>query len=120
MSEPHASTASAFLIALTATLTGDYSNIVFCALIGTLWPLASAKTETRAEGAMLILRLTLTSSVCTGLIVWLIESNFHVPAQKAMGPVALMISAMGNRWNAVFDAVGSVIVKALGMLGGRS
>lgn len=119
MSEHHASTLSAYLLATMATLVGDYSGIVLCALVGTLWPLGRTKTETRFDGALLVIKLTLTSAVFTGLIAWLIETKLNVPAPKVIGTVALFISAMGDRWQAVFDAIGNLIVKGIGLIGGR-
>ncbi len=119
MSEPHASTAGALLVAAAAPLTGDYSVIIFSALVGSLWPLAAADTKTRKQGAFLMFRLALTAAVLTSFVAWVIESNLNVPAAKVLGPVALAIGAMGNRWQSVFDSVGALIARVLGALGGR-
>lgn len=119
MSEPHSSTAWTLMVAAAAPLAGDYSVIVFSALVGSLWALAVADTKTRVQGAFLVLRLVLTAVVLTSFVAWLIEANLHVPAEKVLGLVALGIAAMGNRWQSVFDSVGALIARVLGAVGGR-
>jgi hypothetical protein len=108
MAEPQTSV-TAVVAALVAPLFGQYAVIIFAALAGGLWPLSAAATQTRTQGALLLLRLILTATVLTGLIAWGLEQKTGFPASKALGPVAFLIAAMGNRWGDVFDKIASRI-----------
>lgn len=119
MSEPNSSTFGALAVAALGPMLGDYTVILFAALAGGLWPLASAETQTRMQGASLLLRLVLMAFVFAGAAAWVVESQFHVPAARVLAPVAFLISAVGNRWQDVFSALGNGLAKFFGSLGGR-
>lgn len=117
--EPHSSNVAAFLVAAVGPMTGDYSVIVFAALAGGLWPLAGAETKTRSEGAYLLLRLVTMAAVFAGTAALVLESQFHIPATKALAPVAFLIAALGDRWQAIFAALGDGLARFFSSLGGR-
>lgn len=97
MAEPQTSIAAVF-VALISPLTGSFSVIVFAALAGATWPLASASTATRWQGAFLLLRLVLTSVALTGFIAYLVEQQVGYPANKLLAPVAFLIAWIGDAW----------------------
>lgn len=117
--EPHSSNLAALLVAAAGPMAGDYSVIVFAALAGGLWPLAGAETKTRAQGAYLLLRLVMTAAVFAGGAALVLESQIHIPAAKALAPVAFLIAALGDRWQAIFGALGDGLARFLNSLGGR-
>lgn len=102
MPEPQISP-TAVIVAGAAPFTGQYAVIVFAALAGALWPLAAAKTATRLEAAMLLVRLVGTAAALTYAVAWLLEQKAGVPASVALSPVAFLIAAIGNRWGLLFD-----------------
>lgn len=102
MAEPHISPA-AIIVAGAAPFTGQYAVIVFAALAGALWPLAAAKTATRIEAAMLLVRLVGTAAALTYAVAWVLEQKAGVPASVGLSPVAFLIAAIGNRWGVLFD-----------------
>jgi hypothetical protein len=89
--------------ALISPFLGQYAVIVFASLAGALWPLSSAPTATRRDGALLLLRLVVTAAALSGSVAWLIELKLGYPASKVMAPVAFAIAAGGDRWR---DVVG--------------
>lgn len=90
-------------VAVLGPMTGEYAAIVLSALAGSLWALSERKTETRREGAFLMLRLVMTSGVLSGTVAAGIEAAYDVPAHLALAPVAFGIAFMGNRWRGIFD-----------------
>lgn len=100
----HPISPTALVVAGAAPFTGQYAVIVFAALAGALWPLAAAKTATRSEAAMLLVRLVGTAAALTYAIAWVLEQKAGVPASVGLSPVAFLIAAIGNRWGELFDA----------------
>lgn len=84
---------------------GEYAAIVFCALAGSLWALQRVKTDTRVDGALMILRLVLTAVVLTAPALWWLEANYHWPAGRMLPPVAFAIGAFGDRWPELIEKV---------------
>lgn len=119
MSEHQTSSIWALAVAALGPLLGDYSTILFAALAGALWPLASTPTQTRKQGALLLLMLVLMAFVFTGPAAYVIDSQFHIPAGKVLAPVSFLIAAVGNRWQDVFSALGAALSKLFGSFGGR-
>lgn len=115
MHEPHHS-ATAVLVAAASTFFGTYAVIIFAALAGALWPLSGAKTATRTDGALLLLRLVLTAAALTGFVAWAVEKNLGLPASEAMAPVAFVIAAVGDRWRDILD---SIVERVRSIIGGR-
>ena len=103
-------------VALLGPLAGPYALIAFAALAGAMWPLSAQTTETRREGAWLLLRCTLTAIVMTGVAASILERQWQIPVNEALAPVALLIGALGNGWRPVFAAIAS----ALGALANRA
>lgn len=104
MHEPQNS-AVAVLVAMASAFFGAYSVIIFAALAGALWPLSGAKTATRKDGALLLLRLVCTAAALTGFVAWSVERHFGLPSSEAMAPVAFVIAAVGDRWRDIFDSI---------------
>ena len=112
MPEPQTSTlAGGLFTAVAAVLTGDYFVIVVCALAGATWPLAAATTHTRTQGAFLLVRLVLTAAALSSVAAYLIGFYLHVPATKALAPVAFLIAAMGDRWQTIIGALGDRLTR---------
>lgn len=112
MAEPASTTAGSaaavpIVVALLGTAAGDYAAIVFWALCGSLWPLSARDDLTRAQGAMMVLRLVVTSAAFSGLLAWWIGQHWGVPATSLLAPVALSISAFGDNWRPLIGAAGT-------------
>lgn len=112
MAEPTSATAGSaatvpIAVALLGTAAGDYAAIVFWALCGSLWPLSAREDLTRAQGAMMVLRLVVTAAAFTGLLAWWIGQHWGVPATTLLAPVALSISAFGDNWRPLISAAGT-------------
>ena len=109
---------AAVSIALLGPMAGPYALIVFAALAGALWPLSAADTMTRSAGFWLMLRCTLTAGALTSALSLLLQSQWQIPANEALAPVAFAIGALGNGWRPVFEAVGSALQAVLSRAGG--
>lgn len=109
---------AAVSIALLGPMAGPYALIVFAALAGALWPLSAADTMTRSAGFWLMLRCTLTAVALTSALSLLLQSQWQIPANEALAPVAFAIGALGNGWRPVFEAVGSALQAVLARAGG--
>lgn len=109
---------AAVSIALLGPMAGPYALIVFAALAGALWPLSAADTMTRAAGAWLLLRCTLTAVVLTSALSLVLQNQWQIPANETLAPVAFAIGALGNGWRPVFEAVGSALQAVLARAGG--
>ena len=112
MAEPATSAAGSAeavpaVVALLGTAAGEYAAIVFWALCGSLWPLSAREDLTRAQGAMMVLRLVVTSAAFSGLLAWWIGQHWGVPATSLLAPVALSISAFGDNWRPLISAAGT-------------
>lgn len=100
-------------------MAGPYALIVFAALAGALWPLSAATTMTRASGAWLLLRCTLTAVALTEVVSLVVQTHWAIPAKESLSPVAFFIGALGNGWRPVFDGVGAAISGLLGLIASR-
>ena len=107
-------------VAVLGPLAGPYALIVFSALAGALWPLSAHATETRAEGAWLLLRCTLTAVILTVFLARVLERLWEVPISEGLAPVALLVGALGNGWRPVFTAIGAAVRALVGKLGGQT
>lgn len=106
-------------VALLGPMAGPYALIAFASLAGAMWPLSATRTESSREGAWLLLRCTLTATVLTVFLASLLERVWAIPANETLGPVALLIGALGNGWRPVFDSVGEVAKALIGRAGGK-
>ena len=113
-----ASALGAVLTSAAAVLTGDYFVICVCALAGATWPLAAAPTQTRRQGAFLLVRLVLAAAALSSSIAFLIEFYLHIPSTKALAPVAFVIAALGDRWQSIIGALGDALARAASAFGG--
>lgn len=122
MAEPTATGAGISLTVLSVAalgpVLGPYALIAFAALAGALWPLSTADTSTTAAGAWLLLRCTLTAVVLTFFIAQIAERMWGFPVNESLAPVALLIGALGNGWQPVFNAFGTALSALLGRLSG--
>lgn len=123
MAEPTSSAGVSLIVlsvALLGPLAGPYALIVFAALAGALWPLSASATQTRADGAWLLLRCTLTAIALTAFIASGLDKFWAIPASDALAPVALIIGALGNGWRHVFASVATAIGAIIGKAGGQN
>lgn len=121
MAEPAASSstaagagAAAAAVALLGPAAGDYATIVFAALAGALWPLSGRTGITRAEGALLVLRLVGTSTALTGALAWWVHREWDLPATVVLAPLSFGVAALGDHWRDVIAAAWSRIRAAIG------
>lgn len=123
MLEPTSSSAglslAAVAIALLGPMAGPYLVIVFAAMGGALWPLSVADTASRAAGAWLLLRCTLTALALTSALAALAEQQWQIPAIESLAPVAFFIGALGNGWRPVFDALALALQALAGRVGAK-
>ncbi len=121
MPEPTSTSAglslAAVAIALLGPMAGPYALIVATAMSGALWPLSVANTASRAAGAWLLLRCTLTAVALTSALAKLAEQQWQIPAIEFFAPVAFFIGAMGNGWRPVFDALALALQALSGRVG---
>lgn len=110
---------AAVSIALLGPMAGPYALIVFAALAGALWPLSASETISKAAGAKLLLRCTLTAVALTSALALVLQSKWQIPATEALSPVAFLIGALGNGWRPVFDAVGAALSGAVARISGQ-
>lgn len=125
MAEPAISPAGAGIVAVAITLVGPlagpYAVIVLSALAGALWALASSSTSTRFAGAILLLRLVLSSLVLTGVVAWWVESQYGWPAHHMLAPIAFAIAMGGDRWRGLAGRMVDVVARRIsGGQGGGS
>jgi len=114
MADPTATTGAAFgltalSVALLGPMVGPYALIAFAALSGAMWPLSAATTNTKTEGAWLLLRCTLTALVLTAFVAGLLEKWLGVSDLESLAPIAFGIGALGNGWRPVIDAFGAAL-----------
>lgn len=123
MPEPTSTSAglslAAVAIALLGPMAGPYLVIVFAAMGGALWPLSVADTASRAAGAWLLLRYTLTALALTSALAALAEQQWQIPAIESLAPVAFFIGALGNGWRPVFDALALALQALAGRVGAK-
>ena len=110
---------AAVSIALLGPMAGPYALIVFAALAGALWPLSASETISKAAGAKLLLRCTLTAVALTYAMALVLQSQWQIPAVEALSPVAFVIGALGNGWRPVFEAVGSGLSLLVARISGQ-
>lgn len=120
MAEPTTTSGSvslaAILIALLGPAAGQYATIVFAALAGALWPLSTRSGMTKGEGALMVLRLVLTSAALTGVLAFYVEASWDIPATTTLAPGAFAISAIGDSWKTL---IASAIRRLKRMLGDK-
>ncbi len=122
MAEPTSSAGVSLVaisIALLGPMAGPYALIVFAALAGALWPLSAATTPSKATGAWLLLRCTLTAIMLTGVLATLVQTHWGIPAKEALSVVAFFIGALGNGWRPVFDGIASAMTGLIGIIANR-
>lgn len=106
-------------IAVLGPMLGPYAVIIFAALAGAMWPLYAAETTSRKAGAWLLIRVTTTAVVLTAFLATAIERRYGVSAVESLGPVALLIGALGNGWQRIWEAAGGVLRALLEQLASR-
>lgn len=116
MAEPSSTSGvglAAVMVALLGPAAGEYATIVFAALAGSLWPLAVSAGIGRTAGALLVLRLVLTSTALTGVTAWAIHAQWGVPVTTSIAPVAFVIAAIGDHWRGLIAALAARAKRAL-------
>lgn len=108
------------LIAFLGPAAGQYALIVFAALGGSLWPLATMGNIGKFGGAMFLLRIVATAVILTGSAAYYLEHQYNVPAVHGMAVVAFLIGALGNGWDTVLSGVRSAFVTAASRLLGKN
>lgn len=121
MAEP--TTAGSFSLAVIAVATlgplaGPYAVIVFSALAGAQWPLASDKTLTWFQGGWLLIRCTLTAIILTGAISAYLQARYGMAPDSSIGWVAFAIGALGNGWKPVINSLTSALEAFASRFGG--
>ena len=122
MAEPASSSAAAAgaasaaaALAIVAPALGEYATILFAALAGAMWPLSGREGITRAQGALLVLRLVCTSVALTWAIAWWVHRQWvELPTTVILAPLSFGVAALGDHWReliaAFWDRVRSVVM----------
>lgn len=109
MAEPTSTTSggvlAGFAIALAGPAAGEYAVILFCALVGSMWPLSQREDLSRLRGAMLVLRLVGTSAALTSFVAFMVQRATDLPVPMLLAPVAFFLAAVGDIWLGVIAAV---------------
>lgn len=107
---------TALAMSIIGPVAGPYALIAFAALSGSMWPLSSSDTTSKAAGAWLLIRCTLTALILTAFIASILESVAGIDALDSLAAVAFCIGALGNGWRPVFDALGSALSAFIGRM----
>lgn len=123
MPEPvQTAAASVSLMTLAVTmfgpLVGPYIVILLGSVAGGLWALSSAKSQTRMQGAWLMLRCVFTALVLTAVIAGVIGLRFDVPVTEAYVVVSFVIGMLGNRWQDVIETIKTRLQTLISTAGG--
>lgn len=111
MAEPASSAAGVTVslvtlaVAVFGPTSGPYVAILLSSFGGGLWALSSATLNNRMEGASLMLRCVITSVVLTAVTAGLVGPYIRLEGTEAYSVVSFTISALGNRWKEIFDAI---------------
>lgn len=108
------------LIAFLGPAAGQYALIVFAALGGSLWPLATMGNIGKFGGAMFLLRIVSTAVILTGSAAYYLEHKYDIPAVHGMALVAFVIGALGNGWDIVLTGLRSAFVAAASRVFGKT
>lgn len=122
MAEPTSTSSislAAIAIALLGPAAGPYALIVFASLAGSLFQLSSSPTESKAAGAFLLLRSTLVAVALTGLIAYVLFSQWQIPVNESVGAVAFLIGALGNGWRPIFASLSKGLTVLASKLGDK-
>lgn len=89
------------LLAGVAASLDQYGWTVTCATIGAFWAITGAKTDTRTQAALAMLRWVLVSVVFSELAVALAVKHLGMSADVVQGPLAFLLAFWGDRWKEV-------------------
>jgi hypothetical protein len=107
---------AAVFVAFLTPFVDQYAGILIAAMVGSLYPLAAAQTETRWDGVKLVFRVVLTAMVLAGAAAWLLESKVGVPAHVATPTGTFFLALVGDRWG---DIKSAVVKRFLQFVGGE-
>lgn len=91
-------------VAVFGPLVGPYIVILLGSIAGGLWALSGTATQTRTDGAWLMLRCIFTAGVLTSVIAGLVEAKYDIKVNEAYAVVSFVIGMMGNQTKDIIDA----------------
>jgi hypothetical protein len=102
----------AALVAVFGPGAPDYLLVLGAAVAGSSWPLWARPAASWAEAGKVVLRMASTSACLTGGAVWLVQDHLGVraPTIPLAVAVAYVISASGNRWAPLMDAIWARVI----------
>lgn len=117
----------ALFIAWLGPIVGPYALIIFAAVAGSGLALTVEKPTSRLEGLKFVALSTLVTLLLTGPLAWLVEKYTTVPANVALIPVAIVLSAARSRLlplihsalDAIAAAAGAALKAAASIRGGE-
>ena len=92
---------------------GPYLLILFGAVCGCFWAIASAEAMTRWQITKMAIRVIMLSVLMTVAVSELIHTAFGWAVSELYVVVSISISAMGNRWLAVIESLSEAIKTAM-------
>lgn len=108
-------------IAVLGASMGEFASIFFGALGGSLWLLGKKPDTSRWEGALIVLRMLLTSFAFSSSLAWWLEKEYGLPSFWMLTPISFLIAAMGDRWVTLLDKVEQALSNLISSIttGGR-
>ena len=105
MPEPvQTAVASVSLMTLAVAVFGPVVGPYIVILLGGLWALSGTATQTRTDGAWLMLRCIFTAAVLTSVIAGLVEAKYDIKVNEAYAVVSFVIGMLGNQTKDIIDA----------------
>lgn len=110
--------ATALLGPTVGPLIGPYVVIILCSAVGAQWALLASPSMSKAEAALLMVRVVGTAVVLTAMVAQVVGAYFNVAVTESYGAVAFTIGALGHRWNDLIDAARQRLVAIISRSGG--
>jgi len=92
---------------------GAYLMILFGAVCGCFWALASAPEMTRWQAARMVVRVIMLSLMMTVAVSGLLSHAFGWQVSEMYIVVSIGIAAMGDKWLSVIESLSSAIKTAI-------
>lgn len=102
MLEPTSTSAgvTAAAIMLTIGPDGQYSWIIYGALVGVMHSVGKADTPTKMSACWYVVKWVLTAALLTKFVAAMLQQHAGLPAERWPGVVAFFITFLADRWPA--------------------
>lgn len=119
MAEPNTTVAVAAIPLITVFVgvfgpaIGPYLLILFGAVCGCFWAIASAEAMTRWQTTKMAIRVIMLSVLMTVAVSELLHSAFGWGVSELYVVVSISIAAMGDKWLSVIESLSEAIKTAI-------